>query len=49
MEKHRQTIFMGLSVCVAYRRTWVYLIVGKVKLQEIVEGVNKIKRSFLFI
>jgi hypothetical protein len=47
MERRQQTISERHLVRLAARTIWVSLIVGKVVIQEIAEGVNKIERSFL--
>jgi hypothetical protein len=48
MEKHRQTISETRLVCLAHMHSWILLIMGTVVIQEIAEGVNKMKRLFLW-
>jgi hypothetical protein len=47
MERRQQTISGRRLVRLAHTHNWVSLTVGKVAIQEIAEGVNKMKRSFI--
>ena len=47
MGRRQQTIFERRLVRLAHMHLWASLTVGKVAIQEIAEGVNKMKRSFL--
>ena len=49
MERHQQTISERRLVRLAHMHNWLSLTVGKVAIQEIAEGVNKMKRSFLLV
>jgi hypothetical protein len=46
MERRQQTISKRRLVRLAHTHNWVSLTVGKVAIQEIAEGVNKMERSF---
>jgi hypothetical protein len=47
MERRQQIISERRLVRLAARTIWASLTVGKVAIQEIAEGVNKMKRPFL--